>query len=195
MNLPLHSYDLIASLVHLALAGLIGICFGFVLERAGLGDAKKLIKQFLLKDLAVFKVMFTAIVTAMFGLFFLSAFNLINLELVQMSDSYIQPQIVGGLLLGIGFALSGYCPGTSIVGLASGKLDALVCLAGLFVGSWMFAIAFDAIEPFYLSTHLEQRTLMDWLALEYGTLTLCIAVIAILGFLVAEALESRQESK
>ena len=106
MNLPLYPYELISPALNLLLGLAIGVGFGFVLERGGLGDARKLVGQFLLKDMTVFKVMFTAIVTAMLGLFFLSWFSWINLQLLQISDSYLAPQLIGGLILGAGFGIS-----------------------------------------------------------------------------------------
>ncbi len=105
---------------------MIGIGFGFFLEQAGFGSARKLTNQFYFKDMAVFRVMFTAIVTAMLGLFYLSALGWVDLSLVYISPTYLWPQIVGGLLLGVGFIVGGYCPGTSMVAVATGKLDALV---------------------------------------------------------------------
>ena len=95
---------------------MIGIGFGFFLERAGFGSARKLTDQFYFKDMAVFRVMFTAIVTAMLGLFYLAACGWVDLSLVYIQPTYLWPQIVGGLLLGVGFVVGGYCPGTSLVG-------------------------------------------------------------------------------
>src|SRR4051812_37854809 len=102
---------------------LIGVAFGFVLERAGLGNARKLAGQFLLTDLTVFKVMFSAIVTAMLGTFWLSRAGLIDLAAIYVPDTFLPSQIVGGLVFGAGFAIAGLCPGTSCVSAASGRGD------------------------------------------------------------------------
>mgnify|MGYP001076582934 CR=1 FL=1 len=114
----------------LILAFLIGIGFGFFLERAGFGSARKLVSQFYLDDLAVFKVMFTAIVTAMLGVTYLSWIGFLDLELVYLVPTYWIAQVVGGLLLGVGFVVGGYCPGTSVVSTATGKLDGVVFVLG-----------------------------------------------------------------
>ena len=90
------------------IAFIIGISFGFWLERAGFGSSRKLAMQFYFKDLAVLKVMFTAIITAMTGLLFLSLFGLIDLSLVYVSPTYLWPQILGGVILGFGFIIAGY---------------------------------------------------------------------------------------
>ena len=193
MNLPLYSYELISSSWNLVLALLIGVAFGFVLERGGLGNARKLVGQFLLTDLTVFKVMFSAILTAMLGLFFLSAAGFLNLQLLELSDSYLLPQLVGGLLLGAGFAIAGYCPGTTLVGMATGKTDALYCFIGLFIGSWIFSLAFSLIESFYSSTQLADDHLSQVLNLQTGSIVFGIIVIAIAAFWLSEKVEVMHE--
>ena len=190
MSFPLFSYESISVELNLFLALLIGIAFGFVLERGGLGNAKKLIGQFLLNDLTVFKVMFTAIVTAMIGLFLGSRFGLVNINLVQISDTYLIPQAVGGLLLGVGFAVSGYCPGTTIVGMACGKKDAVFSFIGLFLGSITFALIFNWIASFYFSTHLESDRLDSLFQISSPVIVFLIIVIALLGFFFAEKIEA-----
>lgn len=189
MNFPLHSYDLIPLETHLLFALVIGCLFGFILERGGLGNAKKLIGQFTLKDMTVFKVMFSAIVTAMFGLYFFSYFGLINLDLISFNDSYLLPQALGGLLLGVGFVVAGYCPGTSVVAMATGKIDALSCFIGLFIGAWFFILVYEFIAPLYFSGHFVNDNLTDVFALRETVVMLLITVIAITGFYFSEKLE------
>jgi hypothetical protein len=191
MNLPLYSYEQLSNTSYLLVALIIGIGFGYVLEKGGLGNAKKLIAQFLLKDLAVFKVMFSAIVTALIGLFILSATGYLTINLIEISDSYFLPQLAGGLLLGIGFAISGYCPGTTIVGIATGKIDALFSFIGLFLGTLLFALVYDFIEIFYYSTKIELNTLPQLFSVEFATMVLIITGSAIAAFYGAEQLELR----
>jgi len=193
MNLPLYPYEMISQAVNLLLGLAIGMGFGFVMESGGLGDARKLVGQFLLTDMAVFKVMFTAIITAMLGLFFLSWGGWINLQLLQISDSYLAPQLVGGLILGAGFAIAGYCPGTTVVGMASGKIDALYCFAGLFIGSFLFSANYAWIESFYSSTHLSEDYLPEALSIQTSTLVFLLILVAVAGFALSEKLESRNE--
>jgi len=193
MSFPLYPYEMISQVVNLLLGLAIGVGFGFVLESGGLGDARKLVGQFLLKDMAVFKVMFTAIITAMLGLFFLSWGGLINLELLQISDSYLAPQLVGGLILGAGFAIAGYCPGTAVVGMASGKIDAFYCFVGLFVGSLLFNSSFKWLESFYTSTRLSEGHLSVVLSIQTGALIFLVILIAVVGFALSEKLESRYQ--
>jgi hypothetical protein len=125
------------------LAGvLIGFGFGFVLERAGFGRAQKLAAQFYGYDMTVFKVMFSSIVTAMLGTVLLGAVGLLDYRaLVQhaASETFLWPMIGGGFALGVGFIISGYCPGTSYVAAASGKVDGMVTVGGVVVGQLAYA--------------------------------------------------------
>jgi uncharacterized membrane protein YedE/YeeE/rhodanese-related sulfurtransferase len=121
----------------------VGFLFGFVLERAGFGNARKLAGQFYLNDMTVFKVMFTAILVAMVGLFGLQAVGLADMSLMWINPTYLPAQAVGGFLLGIGFIMSGLCPGTSVVSMVSGRIDAWVTFIGIFVGIALFTLTVD----------------------------------------------------
>jgi len=92
----------------LATALAIGMAFGFVLERAGLGDPKKLLGLFYLEDFTMLKVMITAIAAAAAALALLAATGAIDLAGLAVQPTYLWPQLVGGLVLGIGFAVGGY---------------------------------------------------------------------------------------
>ena len=169
----------------------IGIAFGFTLERAGLGNAKKLTGQFYLTDLTVFKVMFTAIVTAMLGVFWLSRLGWIDITALALPETYLRPQLAGGLVFGAGFALAGLCPGTSCVAAASGRGDGLAVVAGLFTGVLATGLAFPLLIDFYESDARGAWTLPALLHLPYGTVVVAIVIVAMLGFLAAEAIERR----
>ena len=134
MTAPLYQYGMFGDETSLVLAFLIGIGFGFFLERAGFGSARKLVSQFYLNDLAVFKVMFTAIVTAMLGVTYLAWIGWLDLSLVYLVPTFLLPQVVGGLILGVGFVIGGYCPGTSVAATATGRLDGLLYVLGIFAG-------------------------------------------------------------
>ena len=129
---PLHESGMVSGLV-------CGILFGYVLENAGFGSPAKLTAQFRLNDWSVFKVMFTAIVVAAFGLWALRALGLMAPDTVSVPPALVMASAVGGALVGAGFAVGGYCPGTSVVGMASGRIDALVFIVGLLVGTFAFA--------------------------------------------------------
>lgn len=119
------------------MAGIIfGLAFGFLLQKGGVGKFNILIGQLLLQDWTVVKIMMTAIIVGMIGVFTLHHFAKVNLHL---KPTRIGANIVGGLLFGAGFALIGYCPGTAAAALGQGSWDALFGMAGLVAGSWIFA--------------------------------------------------------
>ena len=118
-------------------AGVIfGLVFGFLLQKGGVGKYNVLVGQLLLQDFTVAKVMLTAIVVGMVGIFALHHFAKVNLHI---KPTRIGANIIGGLLFGAGFALMGYCPGTAAVALGQGNWDAFFGMAGLVAGSWIFA--------------------------------------------------------
>lgn len=143
----------------LLLAIVLGIMFGYFLERGGLGNPHKLTGIFYLKDFTVPKVMFTAILVASFGLYLLADLGLLDMSRFMMVPTFFWPQLTGGLLFGFGFFISGYCPGTAVAGLASGRLDALITLAGVSAGSVVFAVIFPSLETFYTSSSMGDATL------------------------------------
>jgi len=169
----------------------IGIAFGAALERAGLGNARKLTGQFYLTDLTVFKVMFSAIVTAMLGVFWLSRLGWIDLEAIAMPETYLRPQIAGGLVFGAGFALAGLCPGTSCVAAASGRGDGLAVVAGLFSGVLLAGLSFPLLIDFYDSDARGAWTLPSLLHLPYGFVVFAVVLVALGGFFAAERIEAR----
>lgn len=116
-----------------------GVLFGWVLESAGFGSPCKLTGQFRLSDWSVLKVMFTAIVVAAAGLLIFQAMGWMAADAVFVPSAMVAAAAVGGLLVGAGFAVGGYCPGTSVVGFFSGRLDAGVFLLGLLLGTLAFA--------------------------------------------------------
>jgi hypothetical protein len=132
--------------VGLASGLLCGFLFGYVLENAGFGSPCKLTAQFRLSDWSVFKVMFTAIVVCAVGLYLLRLAHLMPEHATYVPPAFLGAVAIGGALIGAGFAVGGYCPGTSVVGLFSGRIDALLFALGLVAGTWLFAGAFEAIE-------------------------------------------------
>lgn len=125
---------------------LCGALFGYVLENAGFGSPAKLTAQFRLTDWSVFKVMFTAIVVAAIGLTTLGMAGLMTADELFVPQAFLWAAAAGGALVGTGFAVGGYCPGTSVVGMVSGRLDALVFVLGLLLGTTLFAGAFGSLE-------------------------------------------------
>lgn len=175
--------------VAMTLATLLGIGFGFVLERAGFGRADVLVGQFRGTDMRVLKVMFTAIATTAVGIALLSGVGAMDLSKLVIPETFMWPQIVGGLLLGVGFVVSGYCPGTAIVSAASGHIDALYSLGGVAIGSLVFGFVYPALEAFYEAGSMGAVTFPDLFGIPWPVVALLVAMMAIGSFLLAERLE------
>lgn len=145
-------------------AVLLGFGFGFVLERAGFGSGCKLTAQFRLTDWSVFKVMFTAIVFAAVGMYLLQLVGVMQAESVYVPAPYLWALAVGGAAIGAGFAVGGYCPGTSAVGLMTGRIDALVFLGGILLGTFAFAEMFPMLDSLTTAGEFTQGDrLPEWL--------------------------------
>lgn len=186
MNAPFYKFGLFNLDVSLVIAFIIGIGFGFALERGGFGSARILAAQFYFSNMRVLKVMFTAIVTAMLGVYYLSVIGFVDLSLIYISETYILPQVLGGLILGIGFVIGGYCPGTSVVSFATGKLDGLVYILGVMFGIFIFGEIFPFITDFYYSTNMGSVTLPQFFHLSYGMVVFLVVVMAVGAFALAE---------
>ena len=194
MIAPFYDYGLVGESAGLWIALAIGIAFGWCLERSGMGNARKLAGQFYLTDLTVFKVMFSAIVTAMLGVFWLGWLGVVNVSRIYVPETFILPQLVGGIVFGVGFAIGGLCPGTSCVSAATGRVDGLMVVLGMFAGVLVTGVLFSSLEPFYNSTPRGQLTLPTLFHLPYGVVALAVVLVALGGFRVAELLESRAQA-
>ena len=190
--LPLDSLLAAHRELGLILAVAIGFGFGFVLERAGFGRSTTLAAQFYFTDMTVFKVMFGAIVTAMIGLPLAAGLGLADLQGISesvASTTYIWPMLAGGLLLGAGFIISGYCPGTSAVASASGNVDGMFAFGGVIIGSVLYGEIQPAMVAFHNSGELGQLFFWQLLGVPAPVLALLVAGMAGAAFLGAEWVE------
>ncbi|MCB1309422.1 MAG: YeeE/YedE family protein [Leptospiraceae bacterium] len=177
--------------IGIVIAMLLGFGFGFFLERAGFGSARKLCANWYGRDFAVIRVMFTAVLVCMIGLFGLHYAGLLYLDLVYINPTYIWPQLVGALLLGIGFAVGGYCPGTTAVAISTGKLDGLSFLFGFLGGVFVFTEGYSFIESFYTSGAMGRVFLADVLHVPHGVLVFIITVFAVGAFVLLRYIQNR----
>lgn len=163
-------------------AGLIGLGFGFVLERAGFGSSRKLTAIFYFKDFAVYQVMFTAVITTMLGLGVLDAVGAVEVAALHRMETLPVAQIAGGLLFGAAFVIGGWCPGTALVGAASGKADALLFLGGAAAGSVAFAFAWPTLEEPLTRGAAGVSTLDAALGLPAAVLPIAVVAMAVISF-------------
>jgi uncharacterized membrane protein YedE/YeeE len=175
----------------LLLAVLIGIAFGVSLEQAGLGNARKLAGFFYLADFTVLKVMLSAILTAMLGIFWLGRFGLLDVGSIHVPETFLWPQLAGGLVFGLGFALAGLCPGTACVSAGSGRLDGLAAVGGIFLGILATGLAFPLLERFYASGARGVLTLPAASGLPRGIVVLLVVLAALAAFRLIGKKEAR----
>lgn len=158
-----------------------GFIFGFLLQKGGVGTYHILVGQLLLQDWTVAKIMVTAIVVGMLGIFPLHHFGKVKLHIKPLK---LVPNIAGGLLFGVGFALVGYCPGTAVAAVGQGSWDALFGMAGLVVGSWFYAEMSGTLKRTVEKMgDLGKLTFFDVLPLPRWTIIVSAAVV-LTGFLL-----------
>lgn len=170
---------------------LIGFGFGYVLESAGFGHSPKLAAQFYFKDLTVLKVMFTGIIVAMVLIFTATSLGLLDYNLIWVNPTYLWPGIVGGLLMGFGFILGGFCPGTSLVSMSTGKIDGIFFVLGVFSGIFVFGETVNNYDIFWTSSYLGRFTLPELFGVEIGWVVLGVVLMALFMFWGGEKLEQK----
>lgn len=173
------------------LSVLIGMGFGFVLERAGFGRSDVLASIFYGRDFRVMRVMFSAIVTAMLGLYFLDLLRIVPLSSLGLLDTYLWPALVGGLLFGVGFVVGGWCPGTSIVGAMSGKIDAMLFIFGLVLGSMIFTLGFENLSALQNAGARGRLLLHEAFGIPSGVMVFGVALFAVGCFWAVGKIEAK----
>jgi hypothetical protein len=134
--------------LQLLLGLLFGIIFGFLLQKGGVTKYEVILAQLLLIDFTVVKIMLTAIVVGMIGVYFLKSLGLVKLQPKAGSTGM---NVLGGLFFGIAFALLGYCPGTAVGGVGDGYMDALFGgVIGMLVGAGLFAAVYPRFSKLVL---------------------------------------------
>ena len=186
---PLHLESLLSKPLAYLVFLLIGFLFGYVLEISGFNHSPSLASQFYFKDLRVFKVFFTAIVVGMLLLFLSSAVGLLDYNLIWVNPTYLWSGIVGGLIMGVGFIIGGFCPGTSLVALATLKIDGIFFVLGGLVGVSLFGETVDLYKYFFNGSYYGRLTLMDVFNIPTGIVVILVTLMALLMFVGGEQLE------
>lgn len=176
--------DIISPEFNLVIALIVGIGFGYALEQAGFSSTRKLVGVFYGYDFTVLKVFFTAGLTAMVGVLFLGHVGLLNLEVIYINPTFLWSAIVGGLIMGAGFIIGGFCPGTSLCAAAIGRLDAFAFIGGSIIGILLFMEAYPLLEPLYTAANMGAPTIPEWLNISpelFGIVLTLIALGRVLG--------------
>ncbi len=188
---PLSSLYAFPEWLNMLTALLIGTGFGFALEQAGFSSSRKLAGMFYGYDTTVLKVFFTAAIVALIGSQFLSYFGILNLNQVYVNEFYVTASIVGGIIMGAGFIMGGFCPGTGICAMSIGKIDAMVFVAGGFAGAFLFTETYPMIEGLATARYRGPVKINEILGLSPGVFTLILVAAAVAMFWVAELAEKR----
>jgi len=166
----------------LFLGFLIGVGFGFLLDRGGATDFNIIVNQLLLEDFRVLKIIFTAIITGMIGLH----------VIVKLTPAELQPKpcqwkpiIIGGLIFGVGFAILGLCPGTAAGAMGTGAIHAVFGVIGMLLGAGIFASVYTNMEDFMADSDLGPITIPGSLEVNKWWIILVFSIIlaAIMFFL------------
>ncbi len=168
---------------------LVGVGFGAVLEMSGFGDSRKLAGQFYLKDMTVLKVMFTAIIVAMVLIFSFSAMGLLDFSRVFVNPTYLWPGIIGGIIMGFGFIIGGFCPGTSLVAASTLKIDGMFFLGGVTFGIFLFGETVSLFQDFFNSSYMGRFILPQLFQTSTGLVVLLVVLMALIMFYWAEISE------
>lgn len=173
------------------IALLLGIAFGFVLESAGFSSSRKLAGVFYGYDFVVLKVFFTAAVVSVLGIYLMGHLEWLDVSKLYVQPAYVQSTIVGGIIMGIGFIMGGFCPGTSFTGVAIGKIDAMVFSLGMFVGVFIFGELYPLYDKFYNAGNLGYITITDYFGIQPGIFILGLTVVALVAFYVTALIQQK----
>ena len=173
------------------MAFLIGTGFGFALEQAGFSSSRKLAGMFYGYDTTVIKVFFTAAIVALIGSQIMSYLGLLNLNQVYVNEFYVTASIAGGIIMGAGFIMGGFCPGTGLCALSIGKIDAMVFAAGGITGAFLFAESYPLIQNLADANSKGPVKINESLGMSSGLFTLLLVISASVMFWIAELAEKR----
>ena len=183
--------DVISNNLNFIVALVIGIFFGAILEQAGFSTSKKLVGLFYGYDFTVLRVFFTAGIVAMIGIMGLEHYGLIDMNLVYINPTFLWSAIIGGLIMGLGFVVGGFCPGTSVCAAAIGKIDAMIFIVGAIFGVLIFAEGYPIFESLYKSANLGNPTLFVTLGISQNLFAFIMVVFALTAFWVASIVENK----
>ena len=192
MNFPLQSFIAVstANPWTYVVFGLIGFAFGFTLEMSGFGNSRKLAAQFYFTEMTVLKVMFTAIAVAMVLLFGAVGLGILNFDQVWVNPTYLASGVVGGLIMGVGFIVGGFCPTTSLASASTGKIDGMFFVLGGFFGAFLFGETEKYFTNWNNNAGYYGRVTLDQVfGIPIGVVVLLVVLMALFMFWGAEQLE------
>lgn len=188
---PLIPMEIIPETWNNVFAVLLGLAFGIVMEGSGFSSSRKIVGLFYGYDFTVLRVFFTATITAAIGILYFAHMGWIDMSMVYIHPTYVTAAIVGGLIMGLGFVTGGYCPGTSLVAMGIGKIDAIVYTVGMLVGIFIFSEGFSVFEGIYNGNYLGNITITEILGISPQLFVFFFTVAAVLIFYVTTLIRRR----
>lgn len=188
---PLIPNDLLSHEWNFIIAILIGIAFGYILEASGFSSSRKLAGVFYGYDFVVLKVFFTAALVAIIGILYMDYLGYLDFNLLYIHPTYLWGAIIGGIIMGLGFVSGGFCPGTSLCGVAIGKIDAWFFVGGIYIGIFSFSELYTLFEPLYNGSFDGHVTLMDTFGVNPYWFVFGFTILAIVSFYVADLVRKR----
>jgi len=183
--------DIVGPELNYIVALIIGIFFGIILEQAGFSTSKKLVGLFYGYDFTVLRVFFTAGIVAMIGVIAFEHFGLLDISLTYINPTFLWSAIVGGLIMGLGFVIGGFCPGTSICAAAIGKIDAMIFIAGSFIGVFIFAEGYPIWEGLYKAENWGSIRIFELLGMQQTVFAFILTAIALSMFWFVSIVENK----
>ena len=166
--------------MELLLGIITGIIFGFLLQKAEVLRFEKQVGFLLLRDMTIIKFMFSAILVGVVGIHFLNDLGTIDLKI---KGTVVGAQVIGGLIFGIGWAIAGYCPGTSVGALGEGRLHALWAVLGMIAGAALYAEAYPTMKKTVLTWgDLGEITIPDVVHLNQWIVIVVLVVVILAMF-------------
>lgn len=183
--------DVISNNLNLIVALIIGIAFGAILEQAGFSTSKKLVGLFYGYDFTVLRVFFTAGIVAMIGVMAFAHYGLIDINLIYINPTFLWSAIIGGIIMGLGFVVGGFCPGTSACAAAIGKIDALIFIVGAFFGVLFFAEGYPVYKPLYMASNLGIPRFFETLGISQNVFAFIMVIFALSAFWFTSIIENK----
>lgn len=193
---PLYPQELLNPEYNLLIGFLIGIGFGFILEATGFTNTRKLAGVFYGYDATVIKTFFTASLTAMIGLFLMHHWGWIDIYKTFYPSTFWIPTLVGGAIMGLGFVIGGFCPGTSLSAASTGKWDAWAFLAGVMIGIYGFIFTYKTWwAGLRASGKMGKVNFPQWLGIREGIFIFLFVLVAVITFVLYQKWQNHWKTK
>lgn len=188
---PLIPNGVIPTEWNFVIATFIGIAFGYILEASGFSSSRKLAGIFYGYDFVVLKVFFTAVLVSVIGVYYMDYLGFLNISQLYIHPTYLWASIVGGIVMGFGFVMGGFCPGTDLCAIAIGKIDAMAYGVGILIGVFVFSEFFTFLEPMFDGSYLGHITVVDSLGISPYWFIFLFSILAIALFYIADLIRKK----